>query len=140
MEGRYRKASRRLAFHEFADPLFHFPRGFIGKGKGRDMPCRNAALFDEVGDFLSNYRGFTRASTRQDKARAIDIKHSFFLTRIELIHRIQLRLGEEQETQRSEIVPAWPEYRQVNWWFFKNPCDLDWLIYDRPFVKHKVNN
>ena len=65
VKGRYRKPARGLAFNKLVYALFHFARGFVGKGYSSDIARAHAAFFNEIGNFAGNYTGFARTCASQ---------------------------------------------------------------------------
>ncbi|CAH0236288.1 hypothetical protein SRABI106_02296 [Rahnella aquatilis] len=72
MERCNQQAPRFFATEGLCNTLFHFTRGFIGKGDSRNVTCLIATFTDQVCDFIGNYTGFTGASPRQNQAGSGD--------------------------------------------------------------------
>ncbi len=65
MEGGDQQAARLFAAQRLRHTLFHFARGFIGKGHCSDVARLIAAFTDQMGDFIGNHAGFARSRARQ---------------------------------------------------------------------------
>ena len=58
-----------------------------GKGDGEDGVCRNAALFNEVGDAMRDDARFAGACAGEQKHGAIDLQDAFALLRVHVVEK-----------------------------------------------------
>ena len=84
VEGGNGNAADFLCTEQLAHPFQHFARGLVGKGDGGDMPCRDIAVADQVGDLVGNHPRFAGARPGQYQQGTVEVMDCFALRRIKL--------------------------------------------------------
>ena len=82
VEGGDHQPARLFAPQRLPDALFHFARGLVGEGDGRDMARLITAAADQVGDFIRNNAGLTGTGARQHQARSGNEFDGLLLARV----------------------------------------------------------
>ena len=86
MEGGQGQAPPRAPFQQPADPFPHFPGGLVGEGDGHDVPGRQPALPDQVGDLVGDDTGLAAAGAGQHQQGAIDVADGGALGGVQVRH------------------------------------------------------